>query len=109
VLGADLAGSGNERRRTSDPGDPRPAASGQRQALDRSAQELIRVARATQRVTKGALARRRHAFTHRFRRLAGRALKLASARSRDRDDQVETVEERSRELVPVRGQPRRRA
>ena len=55
------------------------------------------------------LARRVDAVAHRFRRLAGRAGELDGARPRHRDDEVEAVEQRPRELVAIGREPLRRA
>ena len=87
----------------------RPAAPRERQPFDRAVEQLGRLLRPGRARHVQPLARRSHAMPHRIGGLARRSGQLDRARPRHRDDEVEAVEERARQLVPERGQSLRRA
>src|SRR5262249_3661983 len=101
VLGQYLGGSGEQGDRPGHPRHASPAPPGEREPIDRSRQQLLGGARQPR---YGRVERRapgEDAGPYRLGALAGRRGELGGARSRERDDEVEAVEERARELVAV--------
>ena len=84
-----------------DAGHPRTTACRQRQALDRLGQQLIRLLRAAQWFAAGPLASRLDSRANGVRALTGTAIELLRTWARHGDEQVETVEQRARELVAI--------
>ena len=84
--------------RAADARDSGPAAGRERQPLDGTAQQLVRLAGAPERLGPNPFARRRDTLAHGLRAFAGRSVELTSARPRHGDDQVEAVAQRPREL-----------
>ena len=111
VLGQDGVGAGERGDRARDAGDARAAATGERQPFDGAVEQLVaprrceRGARRARRLARGSTTRARDG-RRRLRRARPRAPR---ARPRHRDDEVEAVEQRARELVAVRRDPLRRA
>ena len=100
---------GERRDRPRDPCHPRPAARGERQPLDCAVEQLV-----APRVRRGApAASRSRAAATRSATGAGASpgapRELVRPRPRHGDDEVEAVEQRPRDLVPVAGEPLRRA
>ena len=85
---------------------PRPDSGSRSTALERSS-EAASVRRGGDREQLRASVE--HARAHGCRRLRRRRRELRGARPRHRDGEVEAVEQRARELLPVRGEPLRRA
>src|SRR5579859_4510658 len=77
--------------------------------VDRVPEQLARLGVARRRTGVEQLPRRDDARADGLRALTWRRCKLDSAHTRHRDDEIEPVEERARELVAVVGEPLRRA
>src|SRR5690349_17444549 len=105
MLGADLSRTREQRSGASHTRDPRSAARRQRQPLHRTSQQLGRFLGAAQGLAAGTFARRLDALTNTLGWLTGAGLQLTRARTRNRDQQVEAVEQGPRELVPVSREP----
>ena len=109
VLGPHGVGSRERGDRPRDPADAGVATSGEVEPVDGASEELV----ASRSRDGGLSASRsrapRDALAHGGRRLARRRRELDAAHARHREDEVEAVEERARELVPVAREPLRRA
>lgn len=88
---------------------PRATAAREWQPLDRSVEKRGRSICSLQWATRKAAAGRSDATGDGARRLPRGSAELGSTRSRQRDDEVEAVEQRSRELLPKGRQPLSRA
>ena len=80
----------------------------ERQGVHRPGEQLGTRLRQARRITepRGSTF---HALAHGRGRLTWRSTELGCARPRNLDDEIETVEQRPRELVPIRREPLRRA
>ncbi len=109
MLCADLVGARQERGGARNACDSRAPAPRERKPFDSAREQLGGFFRPMQ--GPGACARVRglDAATDGVRSLSRGPLQVSSSRTRDRHQQVEAVEQRPRELVPVRGEARGRA
>src|SRR5262249_11223323 len=105
VPGPTPAGVGGRRDGRGNARDARTPGSGQAEPLDRARQQLVgRSVTARRRATK-PIACTAHALANSGRRLPGPARELESTRARHRNDEIEPIEERARELVAIAGEP----
>ena len=107
--GRTSSAAGERGDRPRHPCDSRAATAGERDAFDGPVEQRRGRLRAPQHVAvPEALPRRHHTGPNRGRRLPGRCRQLLGARPRHRDDEVEPVEQRPRDPLPVRRDALRR-
>ena len=104
MLGQNLVGAGKRGDRPRDAGDLRAAASGKREALDRTCQQLVGC-----RCSPRPSLCKTHSCSddtgaHWIRALPRPGLQLECAGSRNGHDQIEAVEQRTRQLVAIPSQ-----
>ena len=109
MLLVDRVGVRQRRNRPGYARHPRPATARERQPLDRSVEKRGSSFCSFQRATGETEAGRSHASGDGAGRLSRRSAELRSTWPRQRDDEIEAVEQRSRELLPKGRQPLSRA
>ena len=105
MLGLYRVGAGESCHRSGNPGDAGAAPTRERQPLDRTREELLGLLRPSGRVDGKELTGGIHPLGHHGGRLRRAGGELAGPWTRDRDDEVEAVEERPRELVAEGREP----
>src|SRR5438876_71110 len=83
-------------------GDAGPPAPGEREPLHGAGEQLVGFGVPSRNLGTKPLACPTHALSHRRGRFGGTCGQLETARTRDGDDEVESVEQRPRELVAKR-------
>ena len=101
----DRVGSGERGDRRRDARDTRTSASRERQLLDGPREQRIGLLVSARSPRGESRARRSDPLADRSGSLALPCGELDRARARDHDHEVETIEQRARELVAVRGEP----
>jgi len=101
VLGQDRLSFRERGDRSRDARDAGAPPTGERQALDRSRQERVGLRGPPEGSLVQTLASCRDALPNGCRRLADGGGELDCARSRRRDDEVEAIEQRARQLLAI--------